>query len=199
LGTLVAVAALVVAIVLFKGRLFPAVVYRHVPPIESVDPNPAAFSAFVEAQKTPASTLPVFDASPLPLPATGKLHPRWRPGPTLALAPLQVKTAIGSPNYYVKIVDWATRNSSAARLIFFVRSGQTAVVNVPGGVYELRYAAGDKWYGEEYLFGPETLYRRADEQFVLRVDGDRVSGFTVELIKQIDGNLKETPIRPSDF
>jgi hypothetical protein len=117
----------------------------------------------------------------------------------LVLAPLKVKTAIGSPNYYVKIVDWATRNSTAARLIFFVRSGQTVDVSVPIGAYEFRYAAGEKWYGEEYLFGPETLDRRADEQFVFRVEGDKVSGFTVELIKQIDGNLKETPIRASDF
>ena len=110
--------------------------------------------------------------------------------------PVRVVTAAGSPSYYVKLVDWEMH---AARLVFFVRSGQTVAVRVPIGVYELRYAAGEKWYGEEYLFGPDTVYRRADEQFDFRAEGDKISGFTVELIKQVNGNLRETSIKPSDF
>ena len=83
--------------------------------------------------------------------------------------------------------------------MFFVPSGETASVRVPIGVYELRYAAGETWYGEEYLFGPETVYMRAEERFEFRIDDKRVSGFTVELIKQTNGNLKETALKPSDF
>jgi hypothetical protein len=105
-------------------------------------------------------------------------------------------TAAGSPNYYVKIVDWKTH---AARLVFFVRSGETTTVRLPLGVYELRYAAGEKWYGEEYLFGPRTAYAKADEPFVFRTEGEKISGFTVELVKQINGNLSETRISASDF
>jgi len=222
-GTVLAVAILIVAIVFIKGRLYPAP-YRHVPPIESFSPKgdifdqvaaetykhvpptesghsikPDEFTAFLESRKAAVSTLPVFAAPPIRLPETGKLHAPSRASPRTVLAPLKVKTAAGSPNYYVKIVDWAVRQTRTARLVFFVRSGQDVDVSVPTGVYELRYAAGEKWYGEEYLFGPETVYRRVDEQFVFRVDGDKVLGFTVELIKQIDGNLKEMPMRPSDF
>jgi hypothetical protein len=130
------------------------------------------------------------------------LYPRrgesalWRSSSETVLAPLRVVTATASPNYYVKIVDWQTH---ATRLVFFVRSGQTVTVRVPIGVYELRYAAGEKWYGEEYLFGPETAYRKADEQFDFRAEGEKVSGFTVELIKQVNGNLREASIKPSDF
>ncbi len=80
-----------------------------------------------------------------------------------------------------------------------MRSGQTADVRIPTGVYELRYAAGENWYGEEWLFGPGTVYRRADEQLDFHTEGDTVAGFTVELIKQVNGNLGETPIKPSDF
>jgi len=235
-GAVLAAAALIVAGVFLKGRVYPAVAYMHAPPTESVSPKadifdrvaaeankhepptksggpngdivdqvlsgqtirPGDVAAFLESQKAPPAS-PVFSAPPLTMPATGKLHALWRANPSLVLAPLRVKTAAGSPNYYVKIVDWAERETHGARLVFFVRSGQTVDVGVPIGTYELRYAAGETWYGEEYLFGPETVYRRTDEQFVFCVDGDRVLGFTVELIKQIDGNLKETPIRPADF
>jgi len=83
--------------------------------------------------------------------------------------------------------------------VFFVRSGEKTTIEVPVGNYELRYAAGERWYGEEYLFGPGTAHRKAEDAFQFRADGERVSGFTVELIKQSGGNLKETDIEPSEF
>jgi len=80
-----------------------------------------------------------------------------------------------------------------------VRSGKTARVRVPLGSYELRYAAGADWYGEEYLFGPSTGYAKAAEPFDFHTEGDRVLGFTVELIKQTNGSLGEEAIKASDF
>jgi hypothetical protein len=137
-----------------------------------------------------------FNEPVVSLPATGRIRALWRSNPEILLASLKVVTATGSPNYYVKVVDWETH---AASLIFFVRSGETTTVRLPLGVYELRYAAGEKWYGEEYLFGPNTAYAKADESFNFRAEGEKISGFTVELIKQINGNLSETRIRASDF
>jgi hypothetical protein len=137
-----------------------------------------------------------FNEPALPLPATGWVRALWRSNPETLLAPLKIVTAAGGPNYYVKIVDWKTH---AATLVFFVRSGDTTTVRIPLGVYELRYAAGESWYGEEYLFGPETAYAKADESFDYRAHGEEVSGFSVELIKQINGNLSESRIRASDF
>jgi hypothetical protein len=112
------------------------------------------------------------------------------------LAPLRVVTARGSLNYYVKIVDWETH---APILVFFVRSGETASVRVPLGGYEFRYAAGEKWYGEEYLFGRDTVYRKADKRLDFQVEGDKITGHTVELINRMNGNLREVDIKPSDF
>ncbi len=63
--------------------------------------------------------------------------------------PLRIVTAAGSPNYYVKVVDWETH---AAKLAFFVRSGEVATLEIPLGVYELRYAAGETWYGKDNTY-----------------------------------------------
>ena len=67
------------------------------------------------------------------------------------------------------------------------------------GTYEVRYPSGDKWYGYEYLFGPETSYSKADKTFTFRVEGNQVSGFTITLYKATDGNLHTSPIEPTDF
>jgi hypothetical protein len=197
LGAVVVLAVLIISIIFFTGGLNPPMAYKHVPPTESVASTPTAAARQSTPTTFTAGRPPSVFTEPLvPLPATGRIHALWRSSPETVLAPLRVVTATGSPNYYVKVVDWETH---AARLVFFVRSGQTLSVRVPLGVYELRYAAGEKWYGEEYLFGPETAYRRADEQFDFRAEGEKISGFTVELIKQINGNLGETSIKPSDF
>jgi hypothetical protein len=174
--------SLIVAIALFANTSGPKTAYKHVPPTEEV------------AAVAPA--VPAFNEPLAPLPVTGKIRALWKTNSRTVLAPLRVVTAPGSLNYYVKIVNW---ESHSPKLVFFVRSGETASVRVPIGVYELRFAAGEKWYGEEYLFGPDTAYGKADERFEFRVEDEKVSGFTVELIKQINGNLKETAIRPTDF
>ncbi len=43
-------------------------------------------------------------------------------------------------------------------------------IKVPLGSYIVKYAVGEKWYGEKYLFGPETRYNKADEKFVFEFD-----------------------------
>jgi hypothetical protein len=160
----------------------PKVAYRHVPPTEEAAPV--------------VPPVPTFNEALVPPPATGKIRALWKTGSRTVLAPLKVVTAPNSPNYYVKVVNWETH---APKLVFFVRSGETASVRVPVGVYEVRFAAGEKWYGEEYLFGPATAYSKADARFDFRAEDGKVDGFTVELIKQISGNLNETAIGPADF
>lgn len=138
----------------------------------------------------------LFDQPEQSLPLTGELRALWKSNLRPTLAPLKVVTAAGGPNCYLKLVDW---ESHASILVAFIRSGEAASLRVLIGAYELRYAAGGKWYGENYLFGPETTYSRADERFDFRVEGTKVMGFTVELIKQSLGNLKETSLKPSEF
>jgi len=109
------------------------------------------------------------------------------------MAPLKIVPVSDSPNYYVD------RTSHALMLFFFIRSGEVLSTDVPVGQYELRYASGETWYGEEYRFGPDTGYRKADAQLDFEQEGNKVTGYTIELIKQIAGNLKEIEIKPSEF
>jgi hypothetical protein len=58
---------------------------------------------------------------------------------------------------------------------------------------------GTNWYGRKYLFGPETQVAVCDDNFAFRVEGDRVSGYTLELIKQQGGNLHTNSISLDNF
>ena len=113
-----------------------------------------------------------------------------------AVAPLTISTRQGTGHYFVKIVDWATE---APVMTVFVRSGQSVSTKVPLGSYKIKYAAGSQWYGETYLFGPETSYSMAEKRFDFEEIANQVSGFTVELFLQPNGNLRTKRIRPKDF
>lgn len=110
------------------------------------------------------------------------------------VAPLEIKTRPGA-NYYLKIVD--LRNVEV--LTLYVHGGDAMEIDVPLGSYEIRYASGQTWYGEQSLFGPNTTYSKADSVFYFGDDGYRISGYTVELIPQIDGNLRTHIISPQSF
>ncbi|MBV9081806.1 MAG: J domain-containing protein [Acidobacteriaceae bacterium] len=147
------------------------------------------------------SAVPDFNYPVLPLPPTGEIETQRAIHRHATLAPLKVVTAAGGPNYYVKIVDWETHMPA---LVFFIRSGEVATVKMPVGDYELRYAAGAKWYGEEYLFGPTTKYAKIDQP--LRIDLERddtdsesVTAYTIELIHHPQGNVEETRISALEF
>ncbi len=111
-------------------------------------------------------------------------------------APLTIKTK-GDGYYYVKLKDSETEKNE---LIFFVHGGESVELNVPEGDYLLYYAHGEKWYGTSDLFGPDTMYSKADEVFDFHEDenGDLL-GWTVELYLQRDGNLSVEAIDDDDF
>lgn len=73
-------------------------------------------------------------------------------------APFKIQTGAGS-NFLLKLVDPQTRKDV---MRMFVVGGREANFWVPVGEYELVYASGENWYGEELLFGPETQYAKAD-------------------------------------
>jgi hypothetical protein len=111
------------------------------------------------------------------------------------VAPFEIKASQGS-HYLVKLVHAYT---NAPALTVFVRSGTTVAVDVPLGTYEVRYASGETWYGYEYLFGPGTSYSKADATFTFKVEGNKVSGFTITLYKVPHGNLRTSAIKPTQF
>jgi hypothetical protein len=111
-------------------------------------------------------------------------------------APLTIITGESGYHYFVKLVDWTKGHEV---LTLFIRSGQSASVNVPLGSYKMKYAAGKQWYGESYLFGPETSYNEADKKFDFELRDNHVSGYTVELFLQPQGNLRTNRISAREF
>lgn len=76
-----------------------------------------------------------------------------------AVAPLEIRTETGS-NYLIKLCDPKTQRDIAR---FYVVGGQPAEFLAPLGSFSIKFAAGQKWYGEKHLFGQSTQYARFDE------------------------------------
>lgn len=127
-----------------------------------------------------------------PLPYSGYIR-SWTSAEMVA--PLEIVAAHGS-HYLLKLVD---AYSNTPVLTVFVRSGATVEIEVPLGTFEVRYASGNTWYGDEYLFGPDTSYSKADRAFSFNVQDNRISGYTITLYKVTNGNLHTSTIKPTDF
>lgn len=127
-----------------------------------------------------------------PLPDSGAVR-TWAAGKRVA--PLEIEADHGS-NYLVKLVNVFTHDPA---MTVFVRSGSTVEVKVPIGTYEIRYAAGETWYGYDYLFGPDTSYSKADKTFTFEAIGNQVGGFSITLYKVAHGNLPTSPIGQTEF
>lgn len=112
------------------------------------------------------------------------------------VAPLEIDTPSGSENYYVKLVDAST---GAPVMTAYIYGSQTFETTVPTGTYRVRYATGETWYGPDHLFGPQTSYSEATKDFAFTTDASGVNGYTIQLIRQLDGNLHVTSISASNF
>ncbi|HEX8916266.1 MAG TPA: hypothetical protein VF796_28205 [Humisphaera sp.] len=136
---------------------------------------------------------------PLATPPTGVIR-SWVDGEPLPQ--LTASTRRGDGHHYLKVEDW---RSGRPLVTLFVRDGETATVNLPAGSYRLKVAGGGRsWYGERHLFGTDTVCYSAREafEFVVRTDADgntEYTGTTVELYKQVNGNLYTTDIAVEDF
>ncbi len=146
--------------------------------------QPAFAEATLEAQIPPAIARPV----------AGVMENRTGRPPE---APFEIMTSFGA-DYYLKLVDTSTGQDV---LIVYVRGGQRIEVTVPLGSYRLRYASGETWRGTAHLFGPGemTSYSASESVLSFEVSGGYVNGYTVELIRQVGGNMDTRRISPSQF
>lgn len=110
-------------------------------------------------------------------------------------APLEIKTPRGG-HYFIKVLKWGT---SQTALTAFIRSGETFETLLPIGSYEIRYANGQNWYGPILDFGPDASYARCDDRFDFTQDFRGTSGYTIELIKQVGGNLETESLSEDEF
>jgi len=132
-----------------------------------------------------------------PMPLTGVVEQQVY-GFLAGSAPLEIVTGADGFHYLVKVKDGKT---GSLILKAFIRSGETAKLSVPLGNFNIRYAAGRTWLGEQRLFGPSTVFARADQTFTFAKGGkdETFKGFKLELWVRPGGNLRTAPIRREDF
>lgn len=111
-------------------------------------------------------------------------------------APLQIHIPYDGDHYFIKLEDADTKRELAQ---YFIRSGESLNTQLPIGRYILKYATGTQWYGAKDLFGEKTMYAQTDQVLDFNFNGYQYQGYTIELIKQINGNLHTTPINPQQF
>lgn len=107
---------------------------------------------------------------------------------------ISIQTRSGGGNIWVKIVEAYGSSKDAA--VFFIRAGDSYKINLPYGTYRIKMASGEKWYGAKHLFGSKTSYSVADDTFPITSIGD---SWTVQLIPQVNGNLREKSISAGEF
>jgi len=131
-------------------------------------------------------------AATRPLPTSGLLtNNMGRPG----RAPFAVKSR-GKDHHLLKLVNISSSNET---LTIFVRGGTTVEIDVPLGSYELRYASGVTWYGEERLFGPSTRYSKATSSLRFYETSYGYTGCEITLYTVQDGNFQTKPMPASGF
>ena len=111
------------------------------------------------------------------------------------VAPLTIETSSGGM-YYIKLIPVGTKLPA---LILYIHGGQPISVQMPVGNFELRYAFGNTWFGDKLLFGPSTACSRANATLTFKETVNEYEGFTVKLIKQVNGNLKTETMNPDEF
>lgn len=84
-------------------------------------------------------------------------------------------------------------------IAFIVMPGCTAEVDVPIGVYKLYYYSGEEWDGIANKFGEDTLYSTSDDLLEFYTTDEQYMGHSVELWKQVDGNMSDYEIDESEF
>lgn len=111
-------------------------------------------------------------------------------------APFEVKVPQGTEHYYVKLKDDI---SDKTIISLFLYPGSTSEIKVPFGTYKMYYASGTTWRGIKFLFGTETTYSKADALLTFSLNGHYYNGHTVELIKQVGGNLSTSTSNQNEF
>lgn len=111
------------------------------------------------------------------------------------LCPLTVEVT-DENSYYIFLDSTTTQYNDMA---FMVSPSSSAEVLVPLGTYEIYYASGETWYGEEVLFGSSTSYNKCEGTFDFYDDGEYYQGWTLELYMQDEGNMDTEIISAEDF
>lgn len=96
-----------------------------------------------------------------PFPATVVAKYPEPVNPAALVSPWHLRTAEGAGVNYVVFLERAERN--VPFVILYMRPGQSVDMGLLPGRYRVTVATGDKWYGEDRMFGdPRRVYVKRD-------------------------------------
>jgi len=156
--------------------------------------TPIAIGAFSAAYPTssntytPKSTETVSSdiLQPITEPASGTILSGYEPYNSSQIS----VTASHTSSCLVKLKDVYDNEV----ISFYVRSGETAVVDVPHEDMYVFFASGKTWYGIEHLFGEDTYYSKDDTELDFSNYSWEYTLYPVE-----DGNFTQTTINAEEF
>ena len=112
-----------------------------------------------------------------------------------SIAPFSVRANPNS-NFYVKL---RRSDNSTDVMTVFVRKGDTFVGKAPLGMFELVYASGQNWYGEELKFGPKTQYTKSDSILTFQKSNRKINGHSISLQSVVGGNMTSQTMNSDQF
>ncbi len=126
------------------------------------------------------------DAQPQPFPKSGRISGSTGGTKVIISAPSD-----GDGRY----VQMRESGTDEVKVSMFIRSGGSATVYVPRGMYYLLVASGSEWYGVDGLFGDDGTYSETSETEIL----SSKYYHTIKLQATTDGNMSSYGASMSDF
>ena len=111
------------------------------------------------------------------------------------IAPFSIKASSNS-HFFVKL---RRSDNSTDVMTVFVRKGATFVGKAPLGMFELVYASGQNWYGEELKFGPKTQYTKSDSILTFQKSNRKINGHSISLQSVVGGNMTSQTMNSDQF
>ncbi len=115
-----------------------------------------------------------------------------------AVFPLQVRTPAGH-DFYLLLRDHET---GEAALAAYIEGGRFFRVLVPPGTFDLRFAYGTDWQGEDALFGPgpETRVVKMAEPLTFKVRNfSTKGGHVIDLTDLAEGQEARATVAPQNL
>jgi len=119
----------------------------------------------------------------------------WNKFSERRIARLKIQ-ASSDTGYFIKVRPSGTKTDLLAATI---SPGGSLETEVPLGSYDLVYATGDTWYGEEALFGHNTQFYQTDRPMIFSQQGSTIKGVVISLVKRAGGNLRSNRLNSTDF
>ncbi|MGO4326304.1 hypothetical protein AB4Z48_12005 [Cupriavidus sp. 2TAF22] len=151
----------------------------------SSDPERRILGQIPNSMPAQPATPPTPSAPAQPFPDNGTVL-TFQQLPEGQAAGFTVDAMASSSLNIVKLEEW---NTQRPVLVTFVRGGTVSSIKVPFGVYRVKMAGGEAWYGLDDLFGPSTQVQVGDKPLQFYSTGDTITGHTLYLQRTPAGNF----------